>query len=46
MNAAQNSAASKAIERAIQAVQSELSAMIDILYGVEDLWGSDVDESD
>jgi len=45
-NTAQNSAASKAIERAIQTVQGELSAMIDILYGVEDLWGSDVDEDD
>ena len=39
MNDAQNSTAKRAIERAIEAAQSELSAMIDRLYGVEGMWG-------
>ena len=46
MNDAQNSTAKRAIERAIEAAQSELSAMIDCLYGVEGMWGADTDEID
>lgn len=47
LNDAQNSTAKKAIDRAAKAIQNELSAMVDGLYGVEeDLWRSDTDEAD
>ena len=45
MHEAQNSTAKRAIERAIESSQKELSAMIDSLYGVEGLWGLDTYES-
>ena len=45
MNDAQNSSVKKAIVRAIEASQKELSVIIDNLYGVEDLWEVVTDES-
>lgn len=45
MNDAQNSSGKKAIARAVEASQNELSTMIDNLYGVVGLWGADTDES-
>ena len=44
MNASQNSTGKRAIERAIGVVQSELSGLIDALYGVEGLRVTETDE--
>ena len=45
MNASQNSTGKRAIERAIGVAQSELSNLIDALYGVEGLRVTETDES-
>lgn len=45
MNEAHNSTAKRAIERAIESTQKDLSGMIDGLYGVEDLWRLNTYES-
>ena len=45
MNASQNSTGKRAIERAIGVAQSELSNLIDTLYGVEGLRVTETDES-